>query len=109
MNRVNNKKREQIQATLEFFKVNVFANTSDTLSEYSANGILYYMPISDGKYLVANLYGRNGNILFQGFDLWLSEYKNICDIGRKPALSIVGIKNGFKFPKDRDCIDAYFP
>lgn len=75
MSKVNHKKIEQMQATLEFFKANVFAKTIDTLGEYSRSSILYYLPVSNGKYLVANWYGGNRNILFQGFDLWLSEYK----------------------------------
>lgn len=86
---------------------NGFFKTVDMLSEYSKDADLYYRSIGDQQFIVFNHYNKNKKVQLQGFDCWVSKYKNESEIGKVKALHIEEIRLGFQFARDWELIDKY--
>jgi hypothetical protein len=84
-----------------------FSKTVDTLNEYSTNADLYFRSIGNQQFIVFNHYNKKSKDHFQGFDCWLSNYKDQSEIGKIKALQIEEIRLGFQFSRDWELITKY--
>jgi hypothetical protein len=102
------KEQKRIQATLDFLRQCRFEKRVDVLKEYTAHGEeLYCIPLAGRQCLVAQHYNSKKRVEFQGFTLWLSEYENYQDIGKREAISIINLKQSFNPEKDKSVVVSY--
>lgn len=103
MSRTHN---SNVEAGISYLKKSLFSKSKDAQNEYSSNSMIYFLELPKNKYIVLNLINYNKAAHLQGFDLWLSEYKNPNEIGVHKAITSEPLKKSVLFPKDVDFIES---
>ena len=96
-----------MDTTLNFISTlisNGFSKTDNPINDYSKNADLYYKKINKGEYIVFNHYNKNLKEHLQGFDCWISVYKNETNIGKIKVTDYTEIRLSFQISRDWNLI-----